>query len=119
MKDDPSETGYDMEKTPLIRKQEFSERASGFRRDEEKNDKKRRAELILRQATENQQELTHFIDHPHGQELQLVENITATSGYPTGRSKNINKYSECSRIMRFQIQTPMKQQMGALKYVTQ
>lgn len=26
---------------------------------------------------------------------------------------------ECSRIMRFQIQTPMKQQMGALKYVTQ
>lgn len=33
------------------------------------------------------------IDHPHGQELQLVENITATSGYPTGRSKNINKYS--------------------------
>ncbi|WMV52371.1 hypothetical protein MTR67_045756 [Solanum verrucosum] len=44
MKDDPSETGYDMEKNLLIR---------SMLRDEEKNDKKRRAELILRQAMEN------------------------------------------------------------------
>ncbi|KAK6784162.1 hypothetical protein RDI58_017616 [Solanum bulbocastanum] len=51
MKDDPSETGYDMEKKLLIR---------SMMRDEEKNDKKRRANLMLRQAMENQQELTQL-----------------------------------------------------------
>ncbi|KAK6780021.1 hypothetical protein RDI58_022205 [Solanum bulbocastanum] len=51
MKDDPSETGYDMEKKLLIR---------SMLRDEEKNDKKRRENLMLRQAMENQQELTQL-----------------------------------------------------------
>ncbi|KAK6782175.1 hypothetical protein RDI58_019971 [Solanum bulbocastanum] len=58
MKDDPSETGYDMEKKLLIRS--MLHRASGFRWDEEKNDKKRRANMMLRQAMENQQELTQL-----------------------------------------------------------
>ncbi|KAK6791859.1 hypothetical protein RDI58_010940 [Solanum bulbocastanum] len=37
MKDDPSETGYDMEKKFLIRSMLY--RASGFRRDEEEESK--------------------------------------------------------------------------------
>jgi transcription initiation factor TFIID subunit 8 len=43
-----------------LRKRASGRTASWFGRDEEKDDKKRRAEFILRQSVENQQELTQL-----------------------------------------------------------
>nr|GMD78497.1 transcription initiation factor TFIID subunit 8 [Ipomoea batatas] len=59
----------------------FARTATWFRRDEDKDDKKRRAELILRQSMKNQQELTQLrvpVEAKHRQFLAFFQDYWNT-----------------------------------------